>query len=57
VSPVAMILIDGIGYLQLSRQRAWMKHFFRIELAGREGLAMAIFEQFIHFGPCFAKTP
>ena len=57
VSPVVKILISGIGYLHLRRQGAWMKHFFRIELAGREALAVAVLKQLIHFGPGFAKTP
>ena len=49
--------ISHMLYSELSRQRAWMKHFLRIELAGREALAVAVFKQLIHFGPCFAKTP
>lgn len=51
------IRIDGIGHLHLRRQGAWMKHFFRIELARREALTVAVLKQLIHFGPGFAKAP
>ena len=57
VSPMVKILIDAIGHLLLCRQGAWMKHFFRIELARRQALAVAVLKQLIHFGPGFAKTP
>ena len=34
-----------------------MKHIFGLELSRRETLAVTVFEQRIHLGPRFLKTP
>ena len=42
---------------RLGLQRARMKHLFRRELARRQALALAVFEQLVYLGPGFIKTP